>query len=107
MQFADFIEKDRPLIREFKFSGLSRRCAGVGPLLMAEQFVFNQSVGNCCTVNRYEGLVPAWAQLMNRSGKHLLARSAFSSKKHRRIGRSNTLNIAAHSLDRRTFADNP
>ena len=67
MKLADFVEKDRALVRKFKLSDFAGECTGVRTLLVPEQFVFNQCRWNGGAVHGYEGLVTTRTQLVYRA----------------------------------------
>src|SRR6202030_4088061 len=61
--FPNLIEKNRSALGELKAAGASLESAREGTLFMAEDFAFDQGLGNSGAINGYERTVTARAQV--------------------------------------------
>ena len=72
-QVADFVQKQRPAMRQLESAWLPGRRARERTLLVAEQLGLQQRVWNRRAVDRHEWTVVPRAQRVQRAGKELLA----------------------------------
>ena len=79
---ADFVQKDRPVIGEFEFSGLSPEGAGERSFFIAEQLAFQQSFGKGGAQDLDEWLVLTERTSIQSSCHELLAGPAFPPDQH-------------------------
>src|SRR5579862_8805716 len=103
---ADLVEQEGSIMSQLKSPGPLRQSAGESALFVSKQFAFEQTGGNCCTIHFYKFAVFSQAALVNLPGENFLARTGFSQKQDRRIGRSDSLNLPHHSCNARAAADN-
>ena len=75
---ADFIEKNCTAVALLKLADALQGRAGERAALVAEQFAFEQLLGNRRTVHRQKRLRAAMAVMINRAGDEFLARAAFA-----------------------------
>ena len=74
---------------------------------MAEQFTFQQVLGDGRAVHGDERLVAAIALVMDQLADHFLAGAVFTQHHHGQIGGGHPLHGGAERLDGRTLADQP
>ena len=82
---ANFIQKQRSLVRQLNPANLLNDCTGKSAALVAKQFAFEQAAGNSSTIDLYERAVLAVAAIVNRTRDEFLAGSRLSQKEHGRI----------------------
>ncbi len=85
-QLADLVEHERALIRELELARVGHRGARERAALVAEQFAFDQRIGNGGAVQRHQRLPRATALAVDQHGDHVLAGARFAGDQHRRIG---------------------
>ena len=85
---ADFVQKQRSLMRQLKASDGRVQGAGVGSALMAEQFAFKQPARNGGAVQRHKWFVPARALVVDSSGNEFFAGSGLALDQHSGVGGS-------------------
>ncbi|MNE41196.1 hypothetical protein D3C80_1352550 [compost metagenome] len=88
----------------FNAPGLALMGTGESALLMAEQFGLDQVLGDCPAVDGDERLVAALRLPMQGAGHQLLARAAFTTDQHRRLGGRQLAQQLAQLADRPAFA---
>src|SRR2546430_4338566 len=69
----------------------SRECAALVP----EEFVLNQTSGNCSAIQRHKRVIPPRRQVMNREREQFLARPALPEQPAARIRSSDFLDVLA------------
>src|ERR1700678_897375 len=79
---ADFIEKDRSAAGHFEQSALILIGHGESSLEIAEEFTFEQSLGECAAVYGDEWVSGAGRTDMNRAGNQLFTGAAFTVNQH-------------------------
>ena len=102
---SDFVEKERPIMRGLKKTGITLHCPGEGALDMPEQFRFQKGFGNSRTVDRNKRSLPEIAGFMDGDGQHFLACAAFSTDKHGGIGFCDQLGAGEQFLHHRALTD--
>src|SRR5688572_13911444 len=70
---ADFVEEQRAAGGELEFTGAGLAGVGECALLMTEKLALEQCFGERGTVNGNEGLIPAAAEVMDRTGHDFFA----------------------------------
>ena len=100
---ADFIQKNRPVMRLFEFAALHRRRARKRAFFIAEQFAFNQMFRQRRAIDADERARSSGAIFLNETGDELFACAAFSGNQYRAVGRRNFLEIALYVADARTL----
>jgi hypothetical protein len=85
--FADFIQKERAALRDFKLAFLLGDGPGECAFLVTEQFAFEQRLGQRRAVDRDERRVCARAVLVNGARGHLLACAALAENQDGGISR--------------------
>src|SRR5581483_9001629 len=95
---ADFIEKERSAVRLFELSEVTRRGAGEGALLVAEQLGFDQLGGHGGAVDGHERAVPARALVVNGARDELLARAGLAENADARLARADPIDLRHHAL---------
>src|SRR5881409_4235179 len=101
----DLVEEESPPMGQLEPADLACDGAREGSLLVTEQFTLDQSRRQGCTIHFDEGLAPPRAQVVQRSGHELLARSRLTGDQHRRSGRGHGFDGPKHLLDRPTLSD--
>ena len=84
-EFADLVEKERSVGRQFKAPGLLTVRTGEGAPLVAKELRLQEGVGQCRAVDRDEGPVGPGTGVVNRTGDQFLPRPALSSEQHGRF----------------------
>ena len=102
---ANFVEKQRPVVRQLEASGLARIRAGKRALFVAEQFGFEQSLGNGGAVDGDKRAVGSGAERVQCARVQLLAGAAFAEQQHGGIGCGGTRQRGRHPLERWIVAD--
>src|SRR5260370_12837519 len=74
--------------------------------LVTEQFVLDQSLGNCGAVQGHKRLLATVGQMVNRAREELLARATFAQQQRGGIGRSDALNLLANFANGSMLAAN-
>ena len=103
---ADFVEKERAAVRQFELADapLAIR-AGVGARRRAEEFDFEQRLGNRRDVHRHERLRGARRGAVDRVGEQFLAGAGFAEQQHRRLDLRGAARLTLHFEARRARAD--
>ncbi|OPZ05947.1 MAG: hypothetical protein BWZ08_02381 [candidate division BRC1 bacterium ADurb.BinA292] len=78
-EVADLVEEDRAAVGQFEATLAHRDGAGEGPLLVAEEFAFEDRLGEGGAVDLDEGLVGAEAVVVDRVGDQFLAGAALAA----------------------------
>src|SRR5580704_16709949 len=79
---ADFIQKQRSLVRQLNPPNLLSDCTREGAAFVAKQFAFEQATGDRGAVYFYERPVPSWAAIVNGARNEFLARAGLSQEEH-------------------------
>src|SRR5712664_3082116 len=94
------------MVREIHLADFTRSGSGESTALVTEQFVLDQSLGNCGAVQGHKRLLATVGQMVNRARKELLARATFAQQQRGGIGRSDALNLLANFANGSMLADN-
>src|SRR4029078_10433902 len=86
---TDLVEEERAAPRKLESPGFGLLRIGKGAALIAEQFRFEELLGNAGTIERYEGSLGPGARRMDSMGKEFFAGSTFASDEDRCIGLGN------------------
>ena len=89
-KFAHFVEEERSAVRGFEQALLVDGRTRIGSLLRAEEFAFDQVLGNGPAVHGYERFACALAVAVDDVCEKFLARSGFAGNEHR-AGRGRNL----------------
>ena len=84
-QLSHLVEEQRPLVGLFELPDPLVGGPGEGTPLVPEQLAFQQVLRDRRAVEGHERLGGGRAKVVNRTGDHLLARSAFSLQQHRDV----------------------
>ena len=103
--FADFIQKQRAAIGEFKAAHAVLYCARKRATDVAEELTLKQFARHGGAINPNERCGLARAAVVDRAGDQFLARTGFTQDQHVGVGRSDHLNLREHLLERRAVAD--
>ena len=104
---ANFIQKQRAMMRDFEPSHFIRRRASKCPFRITEKFTFEQRIRNRRHVDGAEHLVFAPTQPMNPSGDQLFPRAAFAKNQDWRFIRLRHFGHQfQHMLNLSTISDN-
>ena len=101
----DLIEEQRALVRQFKAAELLDEGTGEGPPLMAEQLALQQPRRHGSTIHRDEGVVLAYAELMDGACEAFFARAGFALEKDGGVRRCHNLHLPQHFFEGRACAD--
>ena len=96
---ADFIEKQRPLVRDFHDPLLHRPGVGERALFMAEEFAFDERIGYGCAVQCHERFRGAVALLVDVRGDQLFPGPACPLDEDCRFGRCHLCRNFKHFLE--------
>ena len=96
--FADLVEKQCPLIRQFEASDLLRTAPVKDPLLVPEELAFEQAAGNGRAVHFDEAALAAAAHLVNRAGHEFFSGAGFAENQNSGIGGRDDLNSFQNGL---------
>ena len=80
---ADLVEEDRPLVGRLELADHPLGRAGERALLVAEEFAFQERLGECRAVDADERSVAARAGRVDRPGDEFLADAALAANEHR------------------------
>src|SRR5215470_5042241 len=83
--FADFVEKERAFVSQFKASRFLRDSSGEGAFLMTEQFTLQESKGNRRAIQFDKSALAARTEIVNCTGDEFLASSCLAQDQHTRI----------------------
>ena len=86
---ADFVQKERALVRQFKASHFLRDRSGKCSFFVTEQLTLQKPERNRGAIQFNEGAFAAGAQIVYRAGNQLLAGSGLAQDQHARIRRRN------------------
>ena len=104
-KIADFVEKQRSLVRQFEAADLavegSRKCAP----LMSKQFAFQQARGDRRAIQLHHHVIAAWAMLVNGARDDLLARSCLPQDQYGDVRRSDGFDEFQHALQANALPD--
>src|ERR1700683_5575946 len=89
---ADFIKKQRSLIRQFELSWLAIVCPSESTLLVSKQFALQKILRNGCAVDLDERPGSAPRFFMNGARNQILTHAALTAEEHRRIRGRHALN---------------
>jgi hypothetical protein len=104
-QLADLVQEHGPAFGELELAQAPPRRAREGPTLVAEKLALEQGVRDRGAVDRDEWPLPPRGEHVDGAGEELLARSALSLEKNRRVGRGHALRLGANGLERGRLAD--
>ena len=92
---ADFVQEQRPAVRQLEAADLLRDGAGKRPLLVTEQLALQEAGGDGRAVQLDERARATPAQIVDRAGDQLFARARLPLNQDRRICRSDDLDLLA------------
>src|SRR5882724_9940740 len=101
----DFVQKQRPAIGGPDQTLRGRARASVGPGRVAEELVFQYSLGQSATIHRNKRLAGSTALIVERFGTNLLARPAFSRNQHPKLRQSAIADLVDELLECRAFSN--
>ncbi len=104
-QVADLVEKNRRVVGQFEAPDLSRRRAGEGAFLPAEQLAFHQGPGNGGAVHPDHRVLAPCAQVVKMAGDQLLAGSGLPQQQHGRIRGGHPSNLLENVTNGWTLTD--
>ena len=104
LHLADLVQEDRPEMGLFELADASRRRAGEGALLVAEQLALEQLRRQRRAIHLHERLAAARRALVNRAGDELLADAAFAANQHGDVAVGDLIDDERHLLHRWTVA---
>src|SRR6202035_5907370 len=104
-QLANLVEQEGAALRELEAAGLSAVGAGEGPLLVPEELVLHQRLGDGRAVDGDERPRPAGGEGVQGAGGELLARAALAGQEHRAVGGGDPGQQAEGGADPRMPAD--
>ena len=84
--FTDFIQQQRTFVGELEFSGFVVHCARECAALVAEQFGFEQFVGQGRAVHFYERFVVARRMRVDEPGQDFFADARFARNQDGNVG---------------------
>jgi hypothetical protein len=96
IHFGDFIEQQRAAGGLLELSDSARNRAGERALLVAEQFGFQQMLGDRRAIDRYERLLGAVGAGVDIARQHFLAGAGFAGDHHRSVGARDLLRQFYH-----------
>ena len=85
-QVADLVQEQRAVVGHLGLAHLAPARAGEGALLVAEQLVLEQRLGDGGAVDGHEGALGAVGELVQRAGQQLLAGAALAQQQHGGVG---------------------
>ena len=103
---ADFVEEQGAALGLLEAAAPLRLGAGKGAALVAEEFRFEQILGNRCRVDRDERLVGARAVPVQGTRHELLAGTRFAGDQHGRVRKRQAPDGAEDFLHRRRLTEN-
>ena len=103
---ADFVQKQGAAVGLFEAADPSAGSAGEGAFFVAEQFGFDQFIGDGGDVQGHEGLLGAGAVPVQRIGHQLLAGAGGTVDQHRDVGGGQPADGAKNLLHGRRLAEN-
>src|SRR5215469_893386 len=95
----DLIQKERAPVRQFKSAFSLDQSSSERPLLMTEQFAFEQSRGNGGAVHPHIRLLTSRAEVMDGARNQFLSSAGLSVEQDRGIGGGNDGNLLQHPLN--------
>ncbi len=104
-QVGDFIEKEGPMIGQFKQTVLGLKGTGERAFDVAEQLAFQQALHQGRTIHRDKGLIGSQAVAVNGTRHQFLAGTAFAGDEHRAVARCRAPDLGKHLLHGRTAAN--
>ena len=104
---ADFVQEQRAAVALLELADAAAVRAGKRSSFVAEQFAFQQRLGNGRTVDRQERRLAAAAVMIEGPGDQFLARPALAENQHIDVLGSNAADLLADRLHRRPAADQP
>ena len=104
-QVADLVQKQRAAGGQLELALAALVGVGEGPFFVAEQFAFEQRLGDRRAVDGDERLVAAAAEVVDRLADDFLAGAVFAQDQHGQLGVGHAADRRAQGLDRRAFAD--
>src|SRR6185503_19108424 len=105
VHFADFVQQQGATGGFLELADAARDGAGKGALLMAEQFRFQQVLGNGGAVHGNEGLVGALRLAVDIAGENFLTRAAFAGDQDGGFAAGNLVGQAEHRRHGFVFID--
>ena len=97
--FADFVEKECSLIREFKATRFRGVRAGKGAAFVSEKFAFKNAFGDAGAVHFYEGLFIPIREFVQQPRDDIFACSGFSGDKNGEIDLGQPADKGPHFLN--------
>ena len=92
--FANLVEEQRPLMRQFKTSDLLREGSRERALLVTEEFAFEQRVRDRGTIHHDERPLAPPAQLMDAASHQFLASTRFALDEDGRVRRRHDCDVS-------------
>src|SRR5262249_728524 len=102
---ADFVEKQRALMRQLETADFLRDGSGKGSLLVTEQFAFQQPGGDGRAVKLDEGPISPRTQIVQGASNQFLAGARLSLDEHGRAGRRDGLDLLQYPAQCGAVAD--
>ncbi len=102
---TDFIEEQRPPVRQLEAAYPLADGAGEGALLVAEQLALQQPGGDGGAVDLDEGPLAADAEVVQRTGDELLARAGLASDEDGGVGGGDNLDLLEGAAQGGALAD--
>ncbi|VTR67819.1 hypothetical protein DESC_610403 [Desulfosarcina cetonica] len=105
-QIADFVQEDRPLVGQFEFAGFAGRAGtGESAALVAEEFGFEEVLGNRGAIDLDERVDRPGAGVVNALGEKFLARAALTGNQYRIVVGGRHQGVLLQVGDRPAAAD--
>ena len=107
---ADFVQHQRPLVRQFEIAEAAVGGAGKRPFFVAEKLALQHPLGQGAAVHRHEGVLGARAPVMDQPRHQFLADAGFSLDQHVAVGAGHLFRhglAAIRDLTTLIDADNP
>ena len=105
-QFAQFIEKKRPFVRDGEKALLIPKRARERAAPVSEKLAFKQILRDRAAVDGKKFVVMPLAHIVNRAGNQLFARAGFAVNKDARVGGGGFHHLLVNLLHGRAFPDN-
>ena len=102
---ADFVEENRAVVALLEFADALQGRAGEGAAFVAEQFAFQQLLGDGGAVDREERLLAAVAVMINGAGDQFLAGAALAGDERGGVGGGDLADELEDLLHRLAAAD--
>ena len=102
---ADFIQKDRAAIGDFKQPGFIGHRPGKRPLHVPKQFAFEQGLRHGAAIHRHKRHRAPGTVIVDRARHQLFTRSAFPANQHIALGICDLAHHIEHLLHALTLSD--